>query len=475
MAKRPETILVLPSPRRLVETLRDVGYTFVGAVADLVDNSIAANATTVEIDVRWDGPDSWLRIADDGDGMDSATVTEALRFGSERSYKPDDLGKFGLGLKTASLSQCRQIYVASRISEQIARLEARRFDLDRIIEEDRWEVEILTSAYRPPELVEPLKTHPGTVVLWHGLDRIFGSRVLKGERAENALWSNVDRLEQHLGMVFHRFIEGDLSGSRRRSLTIRLNGNLVHPWNPFAPEEPGTERYKQRDFDIASGGVAGVVGFEPFVLPTQAKFSSDSEFKRLAGPNSWNQQQGFYIYRANRMIQSGGWSRMRAPDEHTKYARIALDFFPELDSAFGIDIAKMRVNLPHQLTSRMKEPIEDLIRNAKRLYSAKTPSPGGGPAKPSKPRAPITPAPKPLPRPAAPTGGVTTTVDPLIEREGGGSPTPPIAWPPPPLIRKIPREMLVSAAEETGDVDALNRIASRLREMDPEVAHDLGW
>jgi hypothetical protein len=276
-------------------------------------------------------------------------------------------------------------------------------------------------------------------------------------------------------MVFHRFIEGDLSGSRRRPLTIRLNGNLVHPWNPFAPQESGTERHKQRDFDIASGGVAGVVGFEPYILPTQANFSSDSEFKRLAGPNSWNQQQGFYIYRANRMIQSGGWSRMRAPDEHTKYARIALDFFPELDAAFGINIAKMRVNLPQQLTSRMKEPIEDLIRNAKRLYSAKTPPPTGGPTKPSKPRAPIAPAPKPVPRPAVPTGGMTAADDPPRGVDVGGSVTPPIAWPPPPLARKVAREILLSAAAQTGDVEALNRIAARLRELDPEVARDLGW
>ena len=117
MAKRPDTVEVLPSPKRLIEALRDVGYDFAGAVADLIDNSIAANATRVDIQVRWDGPDSWLRIADNGTGMDGLTITEALRFGSERSYRPDDLGKFGLGLKTASLSQCRQILVASRTSE----------------------------------------------------------------------------------------------------------------------------------------------------------------------------------------------------------------------------------------------------------------------------------------------------------------------------------------------------------------------
>src|SRR4051794_33177748 len=122
MPRRPDTVTVLPSPRRLIEALRDVGYDFVSAVADLIDNSIAANATRVDLQVKWEGSDSWIRIADNGTGMDAATITEALRFGSERSYRPDDLGKFGLGLKTASLSQCRQILVASRVSEQIARI-----------------------------------------------------------------------------------------------------------------------------------------------------------------------------------------------------------------------------------------------------------------------------------------------------------------------------------------------------------------
>jgi hypothetical protein len=468
MARRIETIEVLPSPKRLVETLRDVGYDFVGAVADLVDNSIAANATTVEITVAWDGPNSWLRIADNGSGMDSTTITEALRFGSERAYRPDDLGKFGLGLKTASLSQCRQIYVASRLSEQIARLEARRFDLDWIIENDRWEVEVLTASDRPPELATPLKSHTGTVVLWRGLDRVFGTRVPKGERAEAALWLNVERLEQHLGMVFHRFIEGDLSGSRRQSLTITLNGNPVHAWNPFASDEPNTERLKPRDFDIAADGVAGVVAFEPFILPTQAKFSSDAAFKRLSGPNSWNQQQGFYVYRANRMIQSGGWSRMRAPDEHTKFARVALDFFPELDAAFGINIAKMRVNLPQQLKSRMKEPIEDLIRQAKRAYSLKDPAPGPAHTGTKTARAPIAPAAKPAPRTGAPipAGSVSGIATPNAA---------PIAWPPPPLRRSPARDVLVAAATETGDLEALDRIVTRLRAAHPEVADELGW
>ncbi|MFV0458503.1 MAG: ATP-binding protein [Actinomycetales bacterium] len=469
MARLPETVQVVPSPRRLVDALRDVGYNFVGAVADLVDNSIAANATAVDIDIHWNGTESWLRIADNGTGMDSRTITEALRFGSERSYRADDLGKFGLGLKTASLSQCRTIYVASRMSEQRARIEVRRFDLDRIIETDEWVVEILT-ADRPEELTTPLGNQPGTVVIWRNLDRLFGSRTPTGDRAQKALWTNTERLEEHLGMVFHRFIEGDLTGRQRRPLRITINGNPVRPWDPFATSQEHTERLRTRDFDISAQGVSGVVTFEPYILPTQAQFSSDAEFKRQSGPNSWNQQQGFYIYRANRMIQAGGWSRMRAPDEHTKYARVALDFFPELDAAFGINIAKMRVNFPAQLRERLKDPVEELIRRAKRAYSAK-PTRQPGPGKPVSSRAPVTPAPKPPARPSpAPRLG-----SPEISVPVQSSLAPAIEWPPPPLMRRSVRDDLLGAAEATGDVEALARIMEHLKRTKPEVADELGW
>ena len=162
---------------------------------------------------------------------------------------------------------------------------------------------------------------------------------------------------------------------------------------------------------------------------------------------------------------------MRAPDEHTKFARVALDFFPELDAAFGINISKMRVNLPQQLTARLKEPIEDLIRNAKRAYSAKEPIVGGVPKGKPAPRAPIAPAPKPAPR----TTTSTPTKFPVNGGLGGGVSGAPIAWPPPPLQRRKPCEALLAAAQATGDVDALNRIAARVRELNPEVADELGW
>lgn len=469
MTRSFETVESIPSPRRLTEVLRDVGYDFVSAVADIVDNSIAANATRINIDLEWDGPDTWIRIADNGTGMDASTINEALRFGSERSYRRDDLGKFGLGLKTASLSQCRQIWVASRVNPKSFRVEARRFDLDRIIRDDTWEIEVIGASDRPSHLTDPLADGPGTVVLWTQLDRLLGFKVPRGEQAHAALLRMTEALEKHLAMVFHRFLEGDVASRRKRKLVITLSGVQIQPWNPFALDEDKTQHLPLKEFDISANGAQGFVVFDPYVLPSKDEFSSEEAFNRLSGPNKWNHQQGFYIYRANRMIQSGGWSRLRAADEHMKLARAALDFFPELDPAFGINIAKMRVQLPEDLRTRLRDPLKDLVREADRAYRTKkkpktvskntvTGGAGSGAT-----------IPKPKPKTSQGTGQPHVGTSVL-----GGT----RQWPPPPLIQRPARELreaLETAADDVGEATALDQIVKQLRSVSPEVAHALGW
>lgn len=465
MAKLP-TIESVPSARRLVESLRDVGYDFPSAVADLIDNSVAASATRIDVQCHWNEQDSWVRISDNGNGMNAATLTEALRFGAETGYQPDDLGKFGLGLKTASLSQCREITVASRVDRSSKRIEARRFSLDRILQDDRWEIESVPARFRSHELVDPLEKGPGTTVLWTQLDRMLSTGIPRGAHAKNSWYRLLEQLERHLGMVFHRFIEGDLHHVRRKPIKITVNGNVVEPWNPFAPSEPSTMRLPRLELSITGAGHAGLVMYEPFVLPAKERFTDEEEFKRLSGPNNWNQQQGFYIYRANRMIQSGGWNRMRTPDEHTKLARVALDFFPELDDAFGINISKASVQLPSSLRDQLKQPIEQLIKQAKKAYNPKT---GVKPKKKKGSEQPPSPpdlGPREKPKlPGKPSAGAGTS--------GGGS----LPWPPPPLAPPSSRiaAALQSAAEKTGTTEQLTAIKGQVQTDDSETARAIGW
>ena len=277
--------------------------------------------------------------------MGGRTITEAMRYGTERDYEEDDLGKFGLGLKTASMSQCRRLTVASRTSKSTARMEVRQLDLDFVEQTNEWDIIILGSEGRPKAVAEPLMVHRGTAVLWEDLDRILTYQDPSGGWAKRYLLELAGTIEQHVSMVFHGFLAGEVRGKKLR---ITINGSQVEPWDPFARREDESEELKTEDFAVSTPYGSGVVQLTPFVLPPKASFSSTAAWQRSSGPRGWNPQQGFYVYRAHRLIQSGGWSHTRVVDEHTKLARIALTFSPALDSAFEINVAKMRITLPPQ-------------------------------------------------------------------------------------------------------------------------------
>lgn len=355
----------IPGARRLIHSLRDMGYEFETAVADLVDNSIEARATTVRITVDWDGEQSSVVIADNGIGMAPADLREALRFGSEREYDGEDLGKFGLGLKTASLSQCRRVTVASRKNEKRADIEAYCWDLDHIHQTNRWEILPVKTASLQEEARLHLKETPGTVIIWQRLDRILGYQKPGGEFARKQLHAMCRALEDHLAMVFHRFLQGEVRGRR---LAIYINDNKISPWDPFARTEEHTSK-----MDVVSLPAQGAQGksyvvLEPYVLPAQARFSTAEACLRASGPNRWNRQQGLYIYRADRMIQSGGWSNLRTLDEHLKLARVALFFSPRLDDEFKINVPKMRVALPAELKEDILKALAPTLSKANKEY-----------------------------------------------------------------------------------------------------------
>lgn len=358
---------LIPSAKRIIHSLRDMGYDFEQAVADVADNSVKAGASDIRIDVQFDGDDSWVRIADNGTGMREDQIREALRYGSQRKYADDDLGKFGLGLKTASLSQCRRLSVASRHDPRRREVSAYAWDLAHISKTDRWEVLSIRKGAMLQMLVEPLDKSTGTVVLWENLDRVLGYRKPYGEAARKRLLYDCRRLEQHLGMVFHRFLSGQVRG---RSFSITLNGNKIEAWDPFSPNEAKTVALKPQKLVVDEDGIRGAVIIEPFILPKQDDFSSHEAFLR-AGCDAWNQMQGFYIYRANRLIQAGGWSNLRTRDEHTKLARVAVSFMPAVDEAFKINVAKMRAQLPASIREQVRTILQPYLKRAREVYDRK--------------------------------------------------------------------------------------------------------
>jgi hypothetical protein len=430
---------VTPSARRLTGSLRDIGYDFVAALADLVDNSVTANATTVDIEVSFAGERSYVLIADDGDGMTEADLNEALRFGTRRNYEIGDLGRYGLGLKTASISQCRRVTVVTRRALTYRRLAARTLDLDHIAATDRWEVIAPPGDSPVRQSLDWLHDGPGTVVFWENLDRVLPERRPEGGWARRRREQLADRSREYLGMVFHRFLEG--TAARPSPLTITVNGEKARPWNPFAPLEDHRQELPAHSFEVAVGDVYGRVTLRRYVLPPRNLFSSLGEFDRLSGPLKWNRQQGLYIYRADRLIQHGGWCGIRAADEHTKFARAALDFQTELDGVFQINVAKMRALLPPEVRTLLERPIHELCHRADDVYRRDT-QPGGQ--------------------------------NEAVEQTASGDSAGGAPGRTPALVSEL-GTALIAAALDAGEHDAFTRVMDRLRHLEPGLADALGW
>lgn len=279
MAVRPGRVeTVVPAAARTILSLRDIGYELPQAIADLVDNSVSASASEVRIDLTFSGMNSWIRIADNGAGMSPTTITESLRYGSVRDYQTDDLGKFGFGLKTASTSQCRRVWVASRKAPK-ARIEVRVLDLQHIEDTNRWEILVVAPSDAPKHLTELLSesSSTGTVVVWEDLDRVLDYKDPWGGWARRKLLDQTEAVAEHLGMVFHRFLAGLVTDD---PLEMWVNGSPIEPWDPFCLAEKETTVLSQHDFRVASDRGVGIVRVSPFVLPEKADFSSVAAWQR---------------------------------------------------------------------------------------------------------------------------------------------------------------------------------------------------
>ncbi|HEX2528700.1 MAG TPA: ATP-binding protein [Geminicoccus sp.] len=338
-------IEIIPGASALLQSLRGLGYSPETAIADLIDNSIAAGAAAVTVDLDWNEGDSIARVLDDGRGMDDAGLVKAMCFGGEGPTgvrAQDDLGRFGLGLKTASLSQCRRLTVASRQNCEIAAL---AWDVDAVIESGRWDALIPDRLTPSPQLDLLLRHESGTLVQWDRMDAIGGLSGLE----RDAFYLRVRDIGAHLGMAFHRFLAGDA-----RRVSITLNGRAVKAWDPFQRHHPATITMPSEP--VRHGGRTFTV--TPYVLPHRDRFANDAEWEASGGPGGWGERQGFYVYRGKRLLVPGGWlglggTRAWTRDEASRLARIAVDLPTELDADWRIDVRKSQARPPGRLRPRL--------------------------------------------------------------------------------------------------------------------------
>ena len=350
-----EKEIINPPMKFFIEALRDIGYSLNTAIADIIDNSIAAKANIIDISFSWNGDDSSIRISDDGLGMDKKTLLEALNFTSREIHSirdPNDLGRFGLGLKIASFSQAREFSVISKQSGIIC---GYKWDLDALEES--------SSLFVIPCSQEEIKKQgeflegrsSGTVVTWKKLDKIIQSG-----GGSSSFLDYAESLKRHLSMTFHRFLED-------HDFSLAVNGQTIKPWNPI-PSNYASTILQPKELI----GENKDVSVRAAVLPYKSFLSSDS-YTSIGGIQGWIRQEGFYVYRNKRLLVAGGWLGLGHPrpwiqDEQHMLVRIRVDINNTHDFKWGIDVKKSVAVPPADCKPFLESIAEDVRQKGRQAF-----------------------------------------------------------------------------------------------------------
>jgi hypothetical protein len=338
------TIPVPPDASALIDSLRGLGYSPETALADLVDNSISAQARHIDLDIHWNSGEPVAAVLDDGRGMDEATLAAAMRLGAtgpSAERDDQDLGRFGLGLKTASLSQGRHLTVVTRRDGVTSALS---LDVD-VVKEKGWVAEIPEELPEHAYVDRVMAADQGTLILIQSMDAMSGLTGLQKE----AFYLRLEEVRSHLGMVFHRFLSGDAA-----RLQISLNGRPLKSWEPFQIAHPATRELPSERIRHADSAFT----VKPYILPHRDRFANDAEYDAAGGPGGWGARQGFYVYRGKRLLVAGSWLglggvRTWTRDEASRLARIMVDLPTGLDRDWRIDVRKSQARPPGALRARL--------------------------------------------------------------------------------------------------------------------------
>ena len=340
----------IPSAFNIISSNRSIGYSFDAAIADIIDNSLSAGATEIEL-YSPDGRQPCLKISDNGWGMDMKELTVAMTFGGTRNCEEDrdltDLGRFGMGLKTASLSQCKRLEVVSRKDETLV---GGVWDLDELKKNDSWEFILLDEDDCRQKLAGTFLENTdssGTVVIWSKFDRLKESTQNQNDEFARLL----DKASQKLELIFHRFLQGEKD---LNPVTMTYNGIRLKPNDPFLS---GRIPEVSTPVVVAVNGSPVSIWSHKLLHPSKL---SDAEMKRLCLGSTLLETQGFYVYRAKRLIDYGTWFGMASKLEKTKLSRIQIDIPNTLDSEWSLDIKKSRAIPPQVIRQEHRNKLESI-------------------------------------------------------------------------------------------------------------------
>ena len=345
-----------PHAAALIEGLRDIGYSLETALADIVDNAVTAGAHRVEIISETTVDEPVIGILDDGKGMTEAELIAAMRPGSRNpldARDSPDLGSFGLGMKSASFSQCRRLTV---ITKKAGLISAAVWDLDKVALTNRWEIDLVNDAG------DLLWAHrlgeSGTLVLWEKLDRLTGGYSHDRAKRAEVINQRIAAAERHLRLVFHRFME-----MPRKPLKLLLNGRVLKPIDPFARSHAATIMDPEEVLPLKTGDVV----IQSTTLP-HYKAMTQTAWDELGGPEGHLKSQGFYLYRGCRLIIHGTWFGLCRQSELTKLCRVRIDIPNSMDAAWKIDVKKSSAQLPPVVRDRLKKVLERISDGSRRTY-----------------------------------------------------------------------------------------------------------
>ncbi len=384
-----DKITSIPGAKRTINALRDLGYDLNSAVSDIIDNSITRGfAENIYIDFFKNNDGCfYLYVIDDGIGMSPKILEEAMRIGSKNDdYSKGDLSKYGMGMKTASMSQCSLFTVLSKKEGCSATSFA--WDIKHVTQSDKWEIfshtkeeiEKFKAALLKSDIYNFKKLFARkswTVIIWENLFEFQNNfnKYSSAIAAENYYHRTLNNLDNYIRLVFHRFIEGENSIN---PINIFLNSKKLIALDPFCRNEKHTMQLalKEKDGNFMLENAKSPISIKRYILPTNPKkpgdykFSSVEAWDEASGTLSWNESQGYYVYRNNRLISWGGWFRTKALDEHDKLARASIDLTSEHDELFTIDVKKTRIQFPEELRNHLKDNINSkFIAEAKKRYA----------------------------------------------------------------------------------------------------------
>ena len=351
-----------PTADILMNSMRAIGYSFESAISDIVDNSISARATEIYLKFPIDPTECYITIFDNGVGMTYEELVDAMKYGSQLKSKIreiDDLGRFGLGMKAASLSQCRRLTVVSKKDNC---LNGFIWDLDIIEQKKDWYmIECNSEHLSQVKFIEMFDSYcSGTLVLWENFDFI--------EKSSGHVYSELCKLQEvtaeYLSLIFHRF----LNGEGNLSIDIYVNNYKLKGYDPFLENHKKTNPRRRIEIPIIDSlGIERIITVQPYVLPFQKDLTNEDK-KISGGIENYRSRQGFYVYRNRRLIIWGTWFG-RHRDELTKYARIKVDIPNTLDDIWGIDIKKQNAKIPNVIKARLTKAVDEAMDIAVRVQT----------------------------------------------------------------------------------------------------------